>query len=100
LAVATREITGETSLEIYSVPGGERLARLSPDSDSADQPVFAADGNRLLRRGPGGLKLYYRQRPEYWWGVAWLPEFWLTLVFGVGFVWSVWRDRRDLRPRS
>ncbi len=29
-------------------------------------------------------------------GVAWLPEFWLTVVLGVGLLWSVWRDRKAL----
>lgn len=33
------------------------------------------------------------KRPTAWYGVAWLPEFWLTVVFGAGLVWSLWRDR-------
>ena len=38
------------------------------------------------------IRRRHRRRPEYWYGVAWLPEFWLTVVLGVGLVWSVWRD--------
>ena len=38
--------------------------------------------------------IYRRRRPEYWWGVAWLPEFWLTVVLSGGLVVSVWRDRK------
>lgn len=38
------------------------------------------------------LSVWKRRRPEGDWGVAWLPEFWLTLVFGVGLLWSLWRD--------
>ncbi|MGD0088628.1 MAG: hypothetical protein ABSE73_01795 [Planctomycetota bacterium] len=41
--------------------------------------------------------VWHRRRPEYWWGLAWLPEFWLTAVFAVAFVWSVRRDRCDDR---
>jgi len=37
-----------------------------------------------------------RRRPEYWWGVAWLPVFWAVVVLGGGLVWSVWWDRRAL----
>jgi hypothetical protein len=37
-----------------------------------------------------------RKRPEYWWGLAWLPEFWLTLLFAGALAWNVWRDRRTL----
>ena len=33
-------------------------------------------------------------RPWQWYGFAWLPEFWLTLVLGAGLVWSLFRDRR------
>ncbi|MCY3024006.1 MAG: WD40 repeat domain-containing protein [Planctomycetota bacterium] len=43
------------------------------------------------------LHLRYFRRPEYWWGIAWLPEFWLTLVFAAGVVWSVYKDRSTLR---
>ena len=45
-------------------------------------------------------KVWSRRRPEYWWGVAWLPEFWLTLICAGALRWSVWRDRRDLRPQK
>jgi len=44
----------------------------------------------------GSVQLWHRRRPEYWWGIAWLPEFWLTIVLAGGFVVSVWRDRRRL----
>ena len=43
------------------------------------------------------IHLWQRRRPEYWWGVAWLPEFWLTVVLGIGLIVSVWRDSRNLR---
>jgi len=40
--------------------------------------------------------LLRRRRPEPWWGVFYLWEFWLTAAFAGVFVWSVWRDRRAL----
>ena len=58
---------------------------------------FSDDGEMLLvvdRRFQ--VRLCRRQRFEYWWGLAWLPEFWLTILFAAGLVWSVWRDRRQL----
>ena len=61
-------------------PGGERVATCLLDNDAAGALVSIWD----------------RKRPEYWWGVAWLPEFWLTVVLGVGLVVSVWRDQRLL----
>jgi hypothetical protein len=44
----------------------------------------------------GRICLWSRRRSEPWRGVAWLPEFWLTVIFAGGLVWSVWRDRRTL----
>ncbi|HEY3323271.1 MAG TPA: hypothetical protein VGP72_22645 [Planctomycetota bacterium] len=44
--------------------------------------------------------IWSRRRPEHWWGLAWLPEFWLTLLFSGALVWSVRRDRRELRPKE
>jgi hypothetical protein len=29
---------------------------------------------------------YGRRRPEYAWGIAWLPEFWVALASGVGLL--------------
>ena len=42
----------------------------------------------------GTISVFRLRRPWQWYGPAYLPEFWLTLVLGVGFLWSVWRDRR------
>ena len=41
--------------------------------------------------------IWSRRRPEPLWGLAWLPEFWLTLVFSAAFAWSAWRDRGETR---
>jgi len=46
---------------------------------------------------PERVEEWRRRRPEWWWGVAWLPEFWLTLVFGAGLAWSLVGDRRRFR---
>ena len=68
---------------------------------------LTADTISLLSFNPTGVDgtemqyvFYHRRRPEYWWGIAWLPEFWLTLVFGVGLVWSAWRDWRGLGAKK
>lgn len=58
-----------------------------------DDDTFVFDASTLDEK-PILYPTYHRRRPEYWWGVAWLPEFWLTLVFGAALVWSVWRELR------
>jgi len=42
------------------------------------------------------IHVFRRRRPEWWWGVFWLWEFWLTAALAAIFVWSVVRDRRRL----
>lgn len=37
------------------------------------------------------VQLWQRRRPEEWWGYAWLWEFWLVVVLGVGLIWSVFK---------
>jgi hypothetical protein len=36
-------------------------------------------------------------RPEQWYGVAWLPEFWITVICAGGLLWSVYRRRITIR---
>jgi len=87
-----------------------RIAALSWLPQARVNTIRSADGSRLLRFGAGtridahlqffnGVQLCSRRRPEPWWGLAWLPEFWLTLIFGCGLAWSVWRDQREWRNR-
>jgi len=71
---------------------------LRNDPKQGQGPLITPDGTRRLyrhsqNRGWGEKHIYAKRRPEYWWGVAWLPEFWLTVVLGFGLVVSVWRDR-------
>jgi WD40 repeat protein len=70
-------------------------------TSQVDEPLWPAavspDGEQIAAyAGRARLLILHRRLPEWWWGIAWLPEFWFTLVFGVGLVWSVWRDRRRL----
>ncbi len=60
------------------------------------QPQFSSDGMTVLAGdSKDELGVWCRNRPEYWWGVAWLPEFWLTSFFTGALLWSLWRDRKS-----
>ena len=59
-------------------------------------PQFCADGKRILTQENNSLVIWEATHPPTWWGIAWLPEFWLALIFGCAFVWSVRRDWREL----
>jgi len=45
------------------------------------------------RMGDSQFHILTRHRPEAWWGIAWLPEFWLTVVFAGLFFWNLVRPR-------
>jgi len=63
-------------------------------------PLFAgisADGAEIQATSIDMREyVYRRRRPERWWGVFWLWEFWLTAAFAGLFIWSVIADRRRL----
>jgi len=93
--------TAENAIHLRDTVTGELLAILKADpEDDNGTEIFSIspDGNQILAEynfiEHYSMALWRNRRPEYWWGVAWLPEFWMTVVFASGFVWSVWRDRR------
>ncbi len=91
-----REIhDNEDSVSIHEVTTGELLQII----DIAPGTVqFAPDGRGVITSFRDGKILFYRRRrPEWWWGVFWLKEFWATALFAGVFVWSVVRDRKALR---
>ena len=88
-------VNGEAWL--VDVKSGKELFHLNTGAGVPIEPFFSKDGCSLLLETDSALLRLHRRRPEYWWGVAWLPEFWLTLLFAGAFVWSVVNDRRRFR---
>ena len=57
--------------------------------------AWSPDGNEIVIGGDDGEAVLWKQhRPEQWWGMFWLPEIWLTVVFAVALAFSIRRDRR------
>jgi WD40 repeat protein len=50
------------------------------------------DNERIVATDLHKFHILARRRPEPWWGIAWLPEFWVTLICSFSFAWSVWRE--------
>ena len=82
-------------VRIWSARTGQCLYVLKAQDRAVRSLAFSSDGERLLV-WDGFLGIWQRHRPEWWWGVFWLREFWLTAAFAAIFVWSVVRDRRRL----
>ncbi|HEY3321739.1 MAG TPA: WD40 repeat domain-containing protein [Planctomycetota bacterium] len=107
MALIVRLPDGRQCVELRKSENGDLLARFNVHPDFNLAPfVLSPDCSRIVmpyndfdERG-SLVAVCHRRRPEQWWGVAWLPEFWLTIVFSGGLVWSVWRDRRDDGARA
>jgi len=74
------------SFSIYDMHTGS-LLQTAPTGDIKSFD-FAPDTTYFAAQTPDRIQLWYRQRPERWYGLAWLPEFWLLLFFGAAFLWS------------
>ena len=83
-------------LGLWSLETGECLAELLPRDELVTGVSFSADGRSLAVGSDYRALLYRRRRPEWWWGVFWLWEFWLTAALATAFVWSLVADRRRL----
>jgi len=75
-----------------------RMMVLKGHSGNVLSAMFSPDGERIVTASDDKTaRVWKRRRPEYWWGVAWLPEFWVTLILGVALLWSLRRDMLNLK---
>lgn len=58
-----------------------------PNSDTL-VGIYDEDDNHAKK---GDLVIISRHRPEEWYGLAWLPEFWTTLLLALLFLWNLFR---------
>jgi WD40 repeat protein len=86
---------------VWDAKDGAQLFLFPPARMEALSCAFSFDGRWALLVGhEGKAQVWFRHRPEWWWGVMYLPAFWLTLVAALGFIWCLRRDRRDLCVRE
>ena len=87
----------DAELRLWQADTGGLLCIVGGHSEAIMGIAFSPDGRRLVSSSwDGSARIWKRRRPEWWWGVFWLWEFWLTVAFAGAFVWSVVRDRRRL----
>jgi WD40 repeat protein len=68
---------------------GERLWLSQHSLFSSDSRSFITHNDKQKK-----ITLWTRHRPEPWYGLAWLPEFWLTLLLAPAALVSLWRDQK------
>ena len=94
-------------IHVRDAATGRFLAEISGKTDEengtfgASPWLLAPDGSMIVAvYDDSHAAIWRRHRPEWWWGLAWLPEFWVTLVCAVAFGWSVRREFRAKYPSS
>jgi WD40 repeat protein len=70
------------SVEIPDARNGQ-LLQLLPYGGSTGDVLFTPSGDGVLAAGVGGIRLWRRRRPEWWWGHFYRPEVWAAVVFGL-----------------
>jgi len=88
----------EPLLWLYQVGREQPVWTVSGPALHFIEAGFSRDGNTLFAvSNDFRVCVFRRRRPEWWWGVFYLWEFWLTVAFAGLFVWSVVRDGRALK---
>lgn len=91
----------ENGIEMEDIPNKRTLGILPgfKMSISAATAAFSPDGRQIVAGNwfhKNDICLWTRRRPEYWWGAAWLPEFWLAALLAGAMLWSILTDRRQM----
>jgi WD40 repeat protein len=96
------EFSGDGNRAVFGARGGIELHDLSDDTllqtlPKYDVAWFYSAGDMLaLHDSSHDLQVWHRRRPERWWGIFWLPEFWLTFTLCAALIWSLRRDWRGV----
>jgi WD40 repeat protein len=87
---------------IYSTRDGSRLCQMGANGDFVTLDYSTSLEQMLVDRDASRTELWRRRRPEYWWGLAWLPESWIALLSGGALVVIAVRNQRHriARPKT
>jgi hypothetical protein len=86
------------SLHVHDMKSGERLQTLKGDWCFYNSSTFLPDCERFIAQNweSNAIHLWRRYRPEYWYGLAWLPEFWITITLVGTLILNLRRDWCEL----
>ncbi len=88
-------------VRIWDSVSGEELGVLGLGRHRLTDADFAPDGNHLLSSSEEGrVVMWERIRPEWWWGVVFLWEFWISMLLSLVFLFSIRKDLRILYGRN
>jgi WD40 repeat protein len=82
------------TLRIWDARTAEVLAEFKGPEDLISAAV-SDDSQAIAAASRDGTTWIFRQRrPEPWWGIAWLPEFWVMIVLAAALGGNLWREAR------
>jgi WD40 repeat protein len=68
---------------VWDAETNKELAVLTGHTDDVRSSLYSPDSQRIVTASADGtVRVWSRRRPEYWWGISWLPEFWVALFSG------------------
>ena len=84
--------SGDETARVWRLATGRCVGVLKHGGDVVS--VFVSSSGDRIVTTSDACRLWYCRRPEEWWGIFWLWEFWAAVFFGGLLLWSLWRDRR------
>jgi WD40 repeat protein len=90
------EFYGQEPPYLFDLETGNILRVFGDPNQPVNQSSFSMDGQCFASNSGNRVDLWSRRRPEYCWGIAWLPEFW-TAYFSGGALLVI--AARNLRRR-
>ena len=93
-------VTAAWNIDVRASADGRSLAVIIPPIPytRGQLAALSPDAQWLWVTRVDDVLLYKHVRPEAWWGLAWLPEFWLAALCSAGLVLSLIRGRNLSRP--
>ena len=85
-------------LRVWDKSTGEHLGIIDALSIKAIS-IFPL-GDELGLRTQNDVRIYRNRRPEQWWGVFYLPEFWLTVIFTPALLINFYRNVKRAKTTS
>jgi hypothetical protein len=85
----------DKTARVWDPSSGKVLAVLTGHTSIVWQASFSPNSKRIVTASDDGTaRIWRRTRPEWWWGVFWMLEFWFSAGFAAALVWSLFADRR------
>ena len=82
---------------VWDSETGRELDVLKGHIGAVYSAAFSPDGRRIVTASiDRTARVWRRVRPEWWWGVFWLPQFWAATLLAPAFLWSLRRDYKLL----